>query len=417
MVDLDSSTSKKFSRHWILHLPGGLLFDDARAAGIFVKAMVSRLEKERESGELQAKGRELLAKNLFLKAEVPTNQNANPKLTCLIDLGVYTRNRLFRLLGSKKFGKTCDAALRIAASNEYRFPKRFDNTRFYLPEMIVGEIPTATVSQENAASFEKFCNSMSWEAHAEALAATLVVPANSEKMKFPTLTHPAKLLTDGVQKQQLVFATRCGGLEKVKRETPEYGESPFPKLDNFIVNNLGRRDKLVGSIGTWSLDTQHPLPQSIAYNMRDNRFCENVGRAHKSNNIIWNVHLINRVCWQTCHDPECRGAKFRGKVIDLPEDVNIEIDEYFLEHELSMLNEGMAVGGNNEKEEKTLPNEGKEICADTDKDDEAYYDDPQLEKAMLQLNISDVLHNLVKADEVISSPKDEEEEEADTDSK
>ena len=55
----------------------------------------------------------------------------------------------------------------------------------------------------HADSFEKFVNSMSWEAHAEALAATLVVPANSSKVKYPILTHPAELLGDDGQQQQL----------------------------------------------------------------------------------------------------------------------------------------------------------------------------------------------------------------------
>ena len=303
MVDLDSSTAHKFSRHWIMHLPGGVLFDDARAAGIFVKAMVSRLEKERKSGVLQAKGRELLAGNLFVNAEEATNEKVNPKLTCIIDLGVYTRNRLFRLLNSNKFGKTCDATLRIAESNEYVFPKQFDNAE----KMTAAKSRSSPDSRESEsdadASFEKFCNSMSWEAHAEALAATLVVPANSCKIKFLTLPHPAELLSDDEQ-AQLCFTPRGGGSsDKVQRGSPEYGKSPFSELDHFIVNTLGKRGNLIGSIGTWTLDYMlQPLPQTICYNMRDNRFCENVARAHKSNNIIWNVHLIDRVCWQTCRE-------------------------------------------------------------------------------------------------------------------
>ncbi|KAK1736093.1 UL52/UL70 DNA primase domain-containing protein [Skeletonema marinoi] len=372
MVDLDSSTAKKFSRHWIMHLPGGLLFDDARAAGIFVKAMVSRLEKERKSGVLQAKGRCLLADNLFVNAEEATDENVSPKLTCIIDLGVYTRNRLFRLLGSKKFGKSCDATLRIAKTNEFLFPKQFDNSG----RMTTVETHSASDAREtgsDVASFEKFCNSMSWEAHAEALAATLVVPANSGKIKFPTLPHPIELLDEDEQ-AQLCITPRCGGGSRVQRGSPEYGESPFPKLDNFIVNTLGKRENLVGNIGTWTLDYMlQPLPQIICYNMRDNRYCENVARAHKSNNIIWNVHLIDRVCFQTCHDPECRAAQFRGEALNLPEDVNTEIDEFFLEYELSTLNEGIVIESNSENGNKAS-------------DD---FDDPELEQAMLQLNIEE----------------------------
>jgi hypothetical protein len=50
-------------------------------------------------------------------------------------MGVYTRNRLFRLLGSSKFGKPPSAALFIASTNEFAFPQGFSNESFYVPDM------------------------------------------------------------------------------------------------------------------------------------------------------------------------------------------------------------------------------------------------------------------------------------------
>ena len=55
--------------------------------------------------------------------------------TCFIDLGVYTRNRLFRLLGSTKYGKPPSAALRLSKSNKFPFPPEFSNENFFLPDM------------------------------------------------------------------------------------------------------------------------------------------------------------------------------------------------------------------------------------------------------------------------------------------
>ena len=69
--------------------------------------------------------------------------------------------------------------------------------------------------------------------------------------------------------------------------------------------------------------------------MKGNRHCEKIGRTHKSNNVIWNIQLVDRVCWQSCYDPDCRG--FHGELIDLPTEVSNEIDEYFLDSELSAL--------------------------------------------------------------------------------
>ncbi|KAL7526860.1 hypothetical protein ACHAXR_001683, partial [Thalassiosira sp. AJA248-18] len=377
MVDLDSSTPKKFSRHWILHLPNGELFSDAREAGIFVKGLVSRLEEEQQSGKLQSRGQELLANHLFVNAE--DSEEGNVKLTRFIDLGVYTRNRIFRILGSTKFGKPTDAALRIAEANEFPFPSGFDNAKFYLPAMNTALSSKLDINRGNDAtgvsqmshdsganqvfmhfhanllsfnlssystlqvddSFESFCNSLSWEDHATALAATLVVPANASKMLYPTLNDPSNLLSDE-EKQQVTTLRTLNGSDpcrqsKFPRAALSYGKSPLPQLEHFIVNTLGKREGLVGTIGTWSLGTQQPLPQTVSYNMKDNRYCEHIGRAHKSNNVIWNVHLIDRIVWQSCHDPECRG--FRGRAIDLPEEVNLEIDDFFLDYELSSLNE------------------------------------------------------------------------------
>lgn len=187
IVDLDSSTKKKFSRHLILHLPSAKgsilseqgkeqLFQDAPSVGIFVKNFVARMAEEQATGILKDR-RPFLAKYLFVETcaspgqpveickekDVAANQtdfdqsqgvcdttkmreNSNSKQTCFIDTGVYTRNRLFRLIGSKKFGKPSSAALRIASANQFPFPQGFGNEIFYVPE--IGS-STPKVSKDN----------------------------------------------------------------------------------------------------------------------------------------------------------------------------------------------------------------------------------------------------------------------------
>ena len=206
------------------------------------------------------------------------------------------------------------------------------------------------------------------------MAATLVVPANGSKINYPILEDPSNLLSDEEKLQLRVVNGSVSGTSKSLRTAPSYGCSPFPKLEHYVVTTLGRREGLVGCIGTWSLGTQQPLPQTVCFNMKDNRYCDHVSRAHKSNNVIWNVHLIDRNCWQSCHDPECRG--FRGKSIDLPEEVHSEIDEYFLDFELRNLNENEIID-NKENEHSPAIHDGE-------------FDDPALEDAMRQLDISDV---------------------------
>ena len=146
IVDLDSSTNKKFSRHLIVHLPKGELFADAFSAGVFVKQFVGRLAEEQSTGVLVSR-RSTLAKHLFVNNQASKKRPESPapaggvssieietKKTCFIDLGVYTRNRLFRLMGSMKYGKPTSASLRIADANTFPFPPGFSNSKFYLAD-------------------------------------------------------------------------------------------------------------------------------------------------------------------------------------------------------------------------------------------------------------------------------------------
>ena len=130
VVDLDSSTNEKFSRHWIVHLPDGILFRNNRQAGIFIKSFLFRLLKEKDDGNLQSRGHAVLADYLFVGSE---KQSYLESSSSIIDTTVYTRNRLFRLLGSKKRKKNTEACLRIAKENTFPFPDEFDNSKFYLP--------------------------------------------------------------------------------------------------------------------------------------------------------------------------------------------------------------------------------------------------------------------------------------------
>ena len=175
--------------------------------------------------------------------------------------------------------------------------------------------------------FKNFCNSLNWEDHAVAMSATFIVPVNSSKMHYTTLIDPRILLGDDEEQQTISLRTvngsGVGTTSKFPQATTKYGASPFPKLEHFILNNLGKRKGMIGSIGTWSLGTHQPLPQTISFNMKNNRFCNNIKGAHKRNNTKWNIHLWDWKCWQGCHDPECRG--YRGNLITLPDKVNLEM--------------------------------------------------------------------------------------------
>lgn len=400
IIDLDSSTATKFSRHWIVHMPDQTLFAHAIAAGRFVQDLIGQLANLQATGQL-VHHRPLLHKYLFVQA-APSKSNplevndhsqdrtasmAANKTSCFIDLGVYTRNRLFRLMGSSKFGKSASDALRIAKTNEFPFPEGFGNECFYLPSMEEhlrkGQQQGVTIDQgenthgadvedELTEAVNKFVASTDWTLHAEALAQTLVVPVNVSKIDFPILPYD-----DDEKKEN----NNCGkakkgssGATRTSAASPTVGPSPYPVLDNYVLKILAARGGIQGSIRAWSIDSDSQgNPVSIAYQMSRNRWCECVRRAHKSNNIMWTVDFVSWQCIQGCHDPECRGLRFRGTPIDLPADVLEAVRDALFEEQLACLDEQALL-----EQRKVAPATSLQETID---EDEAF------EKALMGLNL------------------------------
>ena len=113
--------------------------------------------------------------------------------------------------------------------------------------------------------------------------------------------------------------------------------------------------------------------------MKDNRFCERIGRQHKSNNVMWTVDLRYMVCHQTCHDPECRAMGFRGEPVDLPHNVQEQVRERLFDYELASLDEQAIL-------EKARNEEPAPTAATSTNIGEEISD--SFEKALLDLNIS-----------------------------
>ena len=127
------------------------------------------------------------------------------------------------------------------------------------------------------------------------------------------------------------------------------GPSPFPPLETFIRNHLAGRKGFQGEIRAWTVDESSSLHDdfntsatasaihTIIYQMKNNRWCENIQRCHKSNNIMWNVSLDDDMTyWQSCHDPECRLVRFRGSVQVLPKDVQDAVRDILLERSIKV---------------------------------------------------------------------------------
>ncbi|XP_068134818.1 DNA-directed primase/polymerase protein isoform X2 [Hyperolius riggenbachi] len=95
------------------------------------------------------------------------------------------------------------------------------------------------------------------------------------------------------------------------------GSSPYPEIDEFI-RSLVTREGFHGGIRQWNYFS---LEELIVYDTVNYRWCENIGRAHKSNNVMLLVDLKREVWYQKCHDPICRAQNFKSNYYALPPEV------------------------------------------------------------------------------------------------
>ncbi|XP_038880469.1 DNA-directed primase/polymerase protein isoform X2 [Benincasa hispida] len=92
------------------------------------------------------------------------------------------------------------------------------------------------------------------------------------------------------------------------------GRSPFPAVDKF-VESVASTGCLAGKIRCWYWFSEYGL---IVYSMSRNRYCERIGREHKSNHVMYVVDLRRAAYYQKCHDPDCRG--YRSPLRPIPID-------------------------------------------------------------------------------------------------
>lgn len=217
------------------------------------------------------------------------------------------------------------------------------------------------------AEINKFLSAVDWTDHATALGETLVVPVNGSKLDVPILEDSGEakaLLSESSDRE----ATSVSSSRPTS--TMQGGLSPFPFVDDFVRDDLGSRGGVEGSIRAWSVEVDAKgIPQFITYQMSRNRWCERLGRPHRSNNIMWTVDFQTMQCTQSCHDPECRSLRFRGTPVGLPTDIKEMISDALFEQELAAMDE-------------------KELLDKQEKVTQADFDEDEFERALLALNIN-----------------------------
>ncbi|XP_064566613.1 DNA-directed primase/polymerase protein isoform X2 [Zonotrichia leucophrys gambelii] len=283
VLNLDSSTDEKFSRH-LIFLPQKTVFKDN------THIAVEDDSKDRPAIAHETKDVEMphQGENLDFSFLIVNDKEGNKQL--FVDLGVYTKNRNFRMYKSSKAGK--NVILKIAEDNKF--------------------IPNCEkdVSLEEAYFLSSLiCN----------------VGASDD----------IKVLSSGFSEEERKMSAFLNSkTTRSSRDPMEgYQGSPYPEIDHF-VRSLVNKDGLQGGIRQWSYFS---LKELLIYDISGYRWCENIGRAHKSNNIMILVDLKNEVWYQKCHDPVCREQNFKSQSFPLPP--GICLPSLFKEEEESMLME------------------------------------------------------------------------------
>jgi len=245
IVELDSSTEKKFSRHLVFSSNNGAAFKSNVDVGAFVREIYRRAQLEL----------------------VVLDKDRSP--TSFIDLSVYTKNRTFRLFLSSKFSKSA-------------IFESLDRRRF------------CVVESDSRKSLLRFLE-RSMASCVTRKGSILELPQGFEKAF--SLRRP--LETDS-------------GKSHVQQQND--GSSPFTEIEMRIFevaqSQLGRSRKL--AVRSWTTLS----PSIIRFYIKGSRFCANIGREHRSNNVFFDADLQNGTISQGCFDKGSCGS-FRSKVYPL----------------------------------------------------------------------------------------------------
>ncbi|XP_011855553.1 PREDICTED: DNA-directed primase/polymerase protein isoform X2 [Mandrillus leucophaeus] len=308
VLNLDSSTDEKFSRHLIFQLHDVAFKDNIHVGNFLRKILQPALDllgSEDDDSASETTGHgfphflEAPARQEFSFTEKATGESwtlnseklerlgsaeqSSPDLSFLVvknnvgekhlfvDLGVYTRNRNFRLYKSSKIGKR--VALEVPEDNTF-FPIR---------------------SKDVSGEYQYFLSSLVGNVRFSDTLRILTCDPSQNKQKGVGYSN-------SIGTSETMEGFQC---------------SPYPEVDRFVLS-LVNKDGIKGGIRRWNYFFPEEL---LVYDICKYRWCENIGRAHKSNNIMILVDLKNEVWYQKCHDPVCKAENFKSDCFPLPAEV------------------------------------------------------------------------------------------------
>ena len=362
----------------------------------------------------------------------------------IVDTGIYTRNRVFRIVGSTKYGKALgrlklvDTGIKwgdnfwkehgiegrqrreggkrkngveggvrgigVGLNEEvsttihhslYASSSSFSSFLFFFALVTAKvSIPTPLITAQDFAipnAFEKLKTQLSWECHAEGFERTLVVPLSNEPSTKVLSWDASKGAVADYNKvdeecrvREAIEAVQCTAAVTLSQascassasasvassqasssNTSYYSSystlsqirnnslppslpyvpsnvkvnlrlpSCYPILDAYVADYLAAlhsdpsKGFSKGTIGGWNVSYETSdgcggyWVSKITWDMRGNRYCRNIGRHHKSNNVRFQIDLTGGSCdhercvWrQLCFDKDCKGYKSEWREVE-----------------------------------------------------------------------------------------------------
>jgi DNA-directed primase/polymerase protein len=274
-IDLSASTADKFSRHVIVRLPEHS-WRSNRECGNFVSRFLAELyacrERDGDNDNPSAPWTARLSRMFLMVCDDDGNRSA------FIDRGVYTKNRCFRVLGSFKLGKDrAQSTLRFADSCQFKVPDdecaAFDST--LVCNVDGGDNPLCQLID---------CSPP------QAAPPLAVVPVSGDRHR---------------RRQPMSAATAAAASSSSSSPAMRkgaHGGSLFPAIDAYVVRELGNG----AYVRSWFQLSDDDDKHIFVYSIGGTRFCERIGREHRSNNVNVVVSLRNHYWRRSCLDPDCR---------------------------------------------------------------------------------------------------------------
>lgn len=265
VLDLDSSTTDKFSHHLIFQ---SLIFSNNVQAGYFVKFICGEINKFLSDDHN-------LEDNACFYGGITTKDFFNLRIDkgLFCDQCVYSRNRHFRLFMSSKLKK--NVPLVLSSTNRYKLPEVAHCEDCFNKQIFLKSLITFGCDGKVLLNFTN-----------------IMCQINSESLNGQTHI----------------------GQENKSECQSSYANSPFPRIDRFISDLV-----FPGKIFR---NHYFPSVNKLVYSIVKNRYCGNIKRQHKNNNVKYIVDLNEMYWYQKCYDPDCH--QYRSKGTKLPNEICFE---------------------------------------------------------------------------------------------